>query len=322
MEEVRGDSVGKIKRCAIVVRVSDSRQATSEENTIDLQTNEIRKFIESRNFNENGIVYIEHKVYKLVGVSGSKSFYSTQFNELELDIANGKVQVVICTALDRLGRDVPGFIEFWEYLSKNKVELIITRMSLDTSTPVGQMLLVVLMALSKLELDIKTERNRESTRNRGEKGLYNGGRPILGYDLNPDPNIAGRLVVNEKEAPIVKMAFEKYHELGSDKKVADWLRSLGQKNKRWKHRLTGKWNGGDEITSNVVRSMLTNITYKALRRYSELDLETGERVEQEASGAWEAIVSIELFNKVQETRKRARASSNPSIFNAGTAERK
>ena len=307
----------RVKNCAIVVRVSDARQAEHEKNTIDLQIAEIRKYIEAKNYDES-VVYNEHKVYELRGVSGSKSFDSKQFDELDMDIALGKVDVVICTALDRLGRDVPGFISFWEELKENNVELIITRMSLDTASPLGDMLLVVLMALSKLELEIKTERNRTSTRARGKEGLYNGHRPILGYDMNPDPAIAGRLVVNEKEVPIVKMAFEQYLVLGSDKKVADLLTDHGFKNKRWRKRATGKWKGGGPITPAVVKTMLTNNTYIAMRNYTDIDPDTGEQVKKEAPGVWPAIIDIELFNAVQEARARATASKgNPVNRTAG-----
>ncbi|MCK5133890.1 MAG: recombinase family protein [Candidatus Sabulitectum sp.] len=294
-----------VKKCAIVVRVSDPRQATHEQNTIDLQIAEVRKFIETKNFNDRGIEYQEFKVYKLLGVSGSKSFDSLQFDELDMDIALERVQVVICTALDRLGRDVKGFISFWDDLRHNNVELIITRMSLDTSTPIGSMLLVVLMALSKLELDIKTERNRLSTRARGKEGLYNGHRPILGYDLNPDPNIAGRLVVNQQEAPIVELAFKEYLKLGSDKKVAVLLTSLGYKNKRWQNRQTKKWNGGGVITHSVIRTMLTNVTYTSHRKYNDIDPDTGESVEMTTPGVWPAIIDDDLFKQVKEARRKA-----------------
>ena len=307
----------RVKNCAIVVRVSDPKAAEHEKNTIVLQIAEIRKYIEAKNFDQS-VVYKEYKVYKLIGVSGSKSFVSKQFDELDMDIAVGKVDVVICTALDRLGRDVPGFISFWEDLKENNVELIITRMSLDTSTPLGSMLLVVLMALSKLELDIKTERNRSSTRARGKDGLYNGHRPILGYDMNPDPTIAGRLVVNDKEVPIVKMAFEQYLVLGSDKKVAELLTSHGFRNKRWKKRATGKWKGGGPITPAVVRTMLTNITYIALRNYTDIDPDTGEEIKKQAQGVWPAIIDVDLFNAVQEARARAMATKgNPVNRTAG-----
>lgn len=311
-----GRPMAEIRNCAIIVRISEGRLVRNEMTTLDIQENEIRKFIESRNFNDQGVEYIPYKVYKLKGVSGSKSFDSKQFDELEMDIALKRVQVVICTALDRLGRDVQGFLAFYEILKKYDVQLICTRMSIDTETSMGQAMLVILMALAKLELDIKTERNRESAKARAEEGLYNGHKPILGYDLNPDPSIAGHLVVNEEEAVLVRRAFKEYLRLGSDKLVADLFTQEGYRNKSWENRHTGKTVGGGSITPAVIKTMLTNITYIAMRRVPEIDPETGEK--RLVPGVWEPIVEVDLFNRVQEARKKAKASGGSTVKRAGS----
>ena len=307
--------MGEIRNCAIIVRVSEGRNARGEMNTLDIQEMEIRKFIESRNCNEQGIKYNPYRVFHLKGVSGSKSFDSRQFDELEMDIALKKVQVVICTALDRLGRDVQGFLTFYEMLKESNVQLICTRMSLDTETPLGQAMLVILMALAKLELDIKTERNRVSAKERADKGLYNGHKPILGYNLNPDPDIAGRLVVNEEEAALVRRAFKEYLRLGSDKAVADLLTQEGYLNKTWVNRKTNKTEGGGPITPAVIKTMLTNITYIAMRRVPEIDPDTGKK--RQVQGVWEAIVDLDLFNKVQKMRAKSKASGGSMVKRYG-----
>jgi len=308
--------MAEVRNCAIIVRISEGRLVRSELTTLDIQENEIRKFIESRNFNDQGVEYIPFKVYRLKGVSGSKSFDSKQFDELEMDIALKRVQVVICTALDRLGRDVQGFLAFYEMLKKHNVQLICTRMSIDTETSMGQAMLVILMALAKLELDIKTERNRESAKARAEEGLYNGHKPILGYDLNPDPNIAGHLVVNVEEAVLVRRAFKEYLRLGSDKLVADLLTREGYCNKTWVNRHTNKTVVGGSITPAVVKTMLTSITYIAMRRIPEIDPETGEK--RLVPGVWEPIVDVDLFNRVQEARRKARGSGGSTVKRAGS----
>ena len=293
----------KEKNCAVVVRVSDSRQAQNEKNSLELQIDEIRKWIELKNINPDDVVYREHRVYDLKGVSGSKSFKSKEFEDLQADISLGRVQVVMCTALDRLGRDVKGFLEFFDECRKNKAELVCTRLSLDTGTPTGEAMVTIMMALAKLELDIKTERNRRGSEERARGGLFNGGHPVLGYDLNPDPTIAGRLVVNEKEAVIVKRAFEEYLKLGSDNAVAALLSGEGYKNKRWKCRSTGKMTGGGPITDAVVKTMLTNVTYVALRKCKQNDPATNAVIDELSPGRWDAIIDRKTFDKVQEARK-------------------
>ena len=276
-----------IKNCGLIVRVSDPRQAITFKNSFEIQLEELRKHIEAKNSNKDGPRYKEYGVYDLMGVSGSISFESDAFDRL------------------RMGRDVAGFVEFFKYLKENDAELICTRMSLDTSTPTAEAMVVILMALAKLELDIKSERNRKNTQYRAREGLFNGGRPILGYDLNNDPLMAGTLIVNKQEALIVGEGFRKYLELGSDTAVAKHLSGKGYRNKSWKQRSTGMKMGGGPITENVVRTILTNIKYIALREYSDIDEKTGEKVTRVTCAKWEPITDDELFYEVQEARKLA-----------------
>lgn len=306
------------KNCALVVRVSDPRQARSYKSTWDLQLSELRKEIEIKNMNTEGPEYVEYKVYDLKGVSGSVSFESDPFEELKLDILLGYVNVVICTALDRLGRDVAGFIDFFNFL-KDKAELICTRLRLDTSTPTGEAIVIILMALAKLELDIKSERNRKSTRYRASEGLYNGGRPILGYDLNDDPTHRGNLIVNHDEAQIVRMVFQKYLELGSDSAVAKYFTDQNCINKEWIQKSTGELKGGGPITANVVKTILTNIKYIALCNYIEIDENTQEEVSKTRNAVWEPIIDEKLFYEVQEAREAAfREKTNVAVNTQGS----
>ena len=294
-----------IKKCGLVIRVSDARQALSEKNSIDIQADELRKYIEVKNCNKEGPSYQEVSLYDLTGVSGQDSFNSRRFEELRSDLVLGKVNVVMCTALDRLGRDVMGFVNFFYELRDIEAELVCTRMSLDTSTATGEAMAMILMALAQLELNIKSERNRRGTLERAKAGLWNGGRLVLGYDLNPDPRIAGRLIVNTEEVPIVKMAYKEYLKLGSDNDVSKLLTQHGYNNKKWADRRTGQELGGDPITGAVVKTILTNITYIAKRRYQEFDEVAGKKVWKIGPGQWEPIIGDALFDQVQDLRRQS-----------------
>ena len=289
----------KILKCAIVVRISDGHPAIHDKTTTKLQIEEIRKYIEAKNFNNTKEKYVEAKVYELEGVSGSKSFRSKQFEDLEFDISRREIQVVICTALDRLGRDVQGFLLFYKKIQDLGVTLICTRMSLDTSSDWGKAIVVILMALAELELAIKRERNRKSSAARRSAGYWTGGRPFLGYDINQNAGEAKKLVVNEEEAEWVRLAFRLYLELGSYKAVAEELKSRGCTNKQWVKRATNKTMGGGPITCAAVETMLKKIEYMAKQRFVEKDVESGEVIEIIVDAVWEPIVSAELFEEVQ-----------------------
>ncbi len=296
--------MAELKRCAIVIRVSDPRQAQKDRSSLDNQQSEIEAFIKMKNLVKDGPRYECFEVYELEGVSGKHSIVSDRFVDLKADIVQKKVNVVICTDLDRLGRNVVEFVNFFEFLRFYKVDLVSTRLGLDTSTHIGEAIVVILMAMAQLENRIKSEKVLQARYQRSQEGLFNGKRPVLGYDLNPNPKEAGRLVVNEAEAEVVRLAFKLYLELGSDNAVAQRLSDLGYRNKAWIQRETGEQLGGGPVTASVVKTIITSIIYIGMQHISTVNSDTGKKERKDVPGCWEPIVDDDLFHLVQEARRK------------------
>ena len=126
--------------------------------------------------------------------------------QLLKDISKGKIEKVVVYKLDRLSRsqkDTLYLIE--ECFLKNNVEFISISESFDTTTPFGRAMIGMLSVFAQLE--------RENIRERtmlGRTAKAKSGKPIattapLGYKLVND-----ELIVDEKEAMIVKEIFEMY----------------------------------------------------------------------------------------------------------------
>jgi site-specific DNA recombinase len=301
-----GGSMTNIKKCAIVVRVSDPRQAEKDRSSLENQKSEIETFIKMKNLARDGSRYERFDIYELEGVSGKHSIISDRFLDLKVDIIKGDVNVVICTDLDRLGRNVVEFVNFFKFLRDYHVDLVSTRLGLDTSTPTGEAIVVILMTMAQLENRIKSEKVLQARHERAKEGLFNGKRPILGYDLNPDPRLAGHLIVNEPEAEIVRLAFKLYLELGSDQAVSQRLTDLAYNNKAWIQRETRERLGGGPISPSVVKTLLTSIIYIGLQNVKSLNEETGKKEKKQLPGCWEPIVDDDLFHIVQEARRNTR----------------
>ena len=293
-----------VKRCAIIVRVSDPRQAEKDRSSLDNQKSEIEAFIKMKNLVKDGPRYERFEVYELEGVSGKHSIVSDRFVDLKTDIVKGDVDVVICTDLDRLGRNVVEFVNFFKFLRDYHVDLVSTRLGLDTSTHIGEAIVVILMAMAQLENRIKSEKVLQARYQRSQEGLFNGKRPVLGYDLNPNPKEAGRLLVNEAEAEIVRLAFRLYLELGSDSAVSKRLTDLGYRNKAWTQRETGERRGGGPITASVVKTILTNVIYIGMQHITIVNPGTGKKEKKDKPGCWIPIVDDDLFHLVQEARRK------------------
>lgn len=118
------------------------------------------------------------------------------------------------------------------------------------------------MVFAQLEREQTSERTLDVLEHRAKEGLWNGGYPPLGYDLND-----GHLVVNPKEAEIVRAIFQKYLEVASYHKVAEYLNSKGYKTKEFESRRGKKQGGNDFIDTHIAR-VLKNAVYIGKLQYN------------------------------------------------------
>jgi len=113
----------KRKLCALVIRVSTARQARNPEGSLTNQLQRLRAHINYKT-TACGEKWVEVERYVLKAVSGKDSMKSREFARLFEDIRTGKVNTIICTALDRISRSVKDFLNFFEYLTRYNVEFV------------------------------------------------------------------------------------------------------------------------------------------------------------------------------------------------------
>lgn len=124
--------------------------------TTDNQAIPIREFCKARGFD----LTQEHE-YEDIGISGSLG-RRAGLDRLLADAKRGKFKIVVCTALDRLGRSVKNLLTLLDELSALGVKCIFLRDNIDLSTPQGQMIMTVLAAIAQLEREITRQRIKES----------------------------------------------------------------------------------------------------------------------------------------------------------------
>ena len=97
---------------------------------------------------------------------------------LELDIAAGKVSVVVCWRIDRLGRTAKGLTSLFADLQEKRVNLVSLKDGLDLSTPAGRLMANVLASVAQFETEIRAERilaGQAAARAAGK--TWGGGKP-------------------------------------------------------------------------------------------------------------------------------------------------
>ena len=238
------------------------------------------------------------------------------FRKMCVDIKSGKINAITCTELSRLSRSVKDFTQFWDFLKDHEVKLFSLKENFDTSTPMGELMLVQAISFSQFERLTIVGRIKDGARARAERGLSNGGPQPLGFDL--DPHKRCHRVVNEDEAIIVRHIFDKFLELGTLAKLQAYLSTNGYRTKRYVTK-EGREIGGIKLMMTTLHHLLTNLGYVGVREINKLNrskdpstVKAGDQY-RIVKAHWDAIVPEETFNRVQELLENNKKKTRPYI---------
>lgn len=110
------------------------------------------------------------------GISGVRD-NRPALDRLRQAIREGKVDTVLATKLDRLGRSVQGILRFYDECEAAGVRVIVTTQGIDTSTPVGRFSRTILAAVAELERELILERTYAGISKARAKGVRFGRPP-------------------------------------------------------------------------------------------------------------------------------------------------
>ena len=259
---------------AIYCRVSTYEQGKGDFSSLDSQEKMLRQYCETKGFG----------VFDIYRDTESGTTLEREFlQKLLFDAQAGRFNVLVVTKFDRISRNVKDFLDLDETLNKLGIDIIVTTQNLDTTTPQGKMMRTILVAFAQFERDMIAERTREKLYNQAKSGYWGGGHVLLGYDVADK-----KLVINQKEAEIVRGVFSQYLSTPSTVKVANWLNDQGFRTKV-RTAKSGKTSGGGEFSNQLVHDMLRNRIYIGLITFQ------GETFK----GLHDPIVDEGLFEKVQ-----------------------
>lgn len=283
--------------CAIYVRKSTDENLRGDFTTLDNQAEYCRSFIGLR---EPMGWQAYPEVYSDAGFSG-KNTERPALKKLIEDARQRRFQVVVAYKFDRLTRSTRDFLDLLSVFEQNGIDFVSVTQPIDTSSPMGRLIRSILMEFAQFEREMIAERTRDKLGAMIKKGKWTGGPAPLGYDL--DRKIK-KLVLNEREAEIVKTAFAAYLREGALNAVADILNGKGWRMKE-RTGVSGRARGGKRFFKTNLSHMLKNPIYIAKRRYQ------GELYEAEHS----AVIDEETFQRTQAILDRNRVSNGSPARN-------
>jgi site-specific DNA recombinase len=286
-------------RCAVYTRKSTEEGLEQEFNTLDAQRESGEAYIASQK-HEGWQCLAEH--YDDGGFSGG-NMDRPALDRLLADIKAGKVDCVVVYKVDRLSRSLLDFAKIMEVFDQQHVAFVSVTQQFNTSTPMGRLVLNVLLSFAQFEREIIGERIRDKIAAQRRKGKWAGGIPVLGYDVDRS-NCSPKLVVNNEEAIRVRQVFDLYLQSESLLPVVNELVDRGWCNKSWKTK-KGLPKGGRPFDRCSVYNLLTNPIYAGKIKH-KTDLHDGEHP---------AIVPTDVFGRVQKLLHRNGRTGGAAVRN-------
>jgi len=106
-------------------------------------------------------------------ITGTKSS-RPELDKVRLMARNG--DVIIIESLSRLGRSTKDLLNLLDEFEMKGIQLVSLKESIDTATPTGKLLIIVLSGLAQFERDLTVQRTKEGLASARARGRV-GGRP-------------------------------------------------------------------------------------------------------------------------------------------------
>jgi len=273
------------KKIGLYIRVSSDKQL---EEGFSFQAQEERLIEEAKREKR------DYVLYKDGGITGKsmddREGLKSLMRDVELGII-GKVYVTKISRLARNSRDLENLIYEFE---KNNVYFKAIGDGIDTSTPMGNVMVKLLGIFAEMERDIIMEQTRSGAEKRAKEGKMYGSGSILGYDRVSDGRTK-KIIINEKEKIIIEKIYTLYLNGHGYKAIVNRLNKEGYRTKNKKL-----------FSIGTIKTILDNPLYEGYIRYGKYkDWNKKRRKGLEESpifvvGNHEAIIDPEDWKKVHD----------------------
>ena len=238
-------------RCAIYTRKSSEEGLEQGFNSLDAQREACAAYVLSQASEGWNLI---PEIYDDGGISGG-TLERPALQRLLVDVAAGKIDIIVVYKVDRLTRSLLDFAKLVEALDKSGTSFVSITQSFNTTTSMGRLTLNMLLSFAQFEREVTAERIRDKISASKARGMWMGGTPPLGY--RPDGRI---LAIIDDHAEIVRDIYRRYLELGNVRPLAEQLATAGI-NTPQRTSGAGRDFGGCRFSRGQIYSILRNPIY-------------------------------------------------------------
>ncbi|MPS66520.1 recombinase family protein [Chryseobacterium sp.] len=274
-----------MKTADLYIRVSTDEQADKGYSQRD-QEERLRRFCSQNNYTVGNIIYEDHS---------AKSFNRPEWTKLlvELKKKSSKTNLILFTKWDRFSRNAGDAYQMISILSKIGVDLQAVEQPLDLSIPENKMMLAIYLAAPEVENDRRALNVFYGMRRAVKEGRVMGKAPF-GYANKMTENGKKYIAVKEPEAAKMKWAF---NELAKGIYASNSVRI--------------------KINESLRKGISRTSFHLAIRNPIYCGKVFVPKHKDEAAcfveGQHEALISEELFDRVQEILDGKKRTQRPNI---------
>ena len=242
------------------------------------------------------------------GISGTGTKKRDGFNRMIEACQKGDVEYIITKSISRFARNTVDCLQYIRQLKDLHIAVFFEKENINTMDAKGEVPLTIMASLAQQESQSLSQNTKMGVQYRFQQGqLRINHNHFLGYTKDED----GNLVIEPKEAEVIKRIFREYLEGSSLQEIANGLMSdgilTGGKRKLWR--------------GEGVRLILRNEKYMGdalLQKTYTTDFLTKKRVKNDGSYAQQyyvenshpAIIPRDIFMQVQQELDRRKSMKN------------
>ncbi|WP_350343212.1 recombinase family protein [Proteinivorax tanatarense] len=207
--------------------------------SLDVQKHHYETYIKANSdWDFVGIYYDE-------GISGTKKDNRAELQRLIKDCEDRKIDFIITKSVSRFARNTTDCLELVRKLTNIGVFIYFEKENINTQYMDSELMLSILSSLAENESISISENSKWAIKRRFKDGTYKISYPPYGYDC-----VDGSIVVNQKQAEVVKRIFTDALSGKGTERIAQELNSDGVPTKKG-----GQWR------ANTIRGILQNEKY-------------------------------------------------------------
>lgn len=240
-------------------------------------------------------------IYTDDGISGTNTKKREGFNEMIDDCMAGKIDMVITKSISRFARNTIDCLKYVRQLKEKNIAITFEKENINTLEASGELLLTIMASLAQQESASLSQNVKLGLQFRYQEGKVQVNHEhFLGYTKDAK----GNLIVDKKEAKIVKRIFREYLEGASFRDIAeglerDKIKTGGKKYKWHLSTVQGILRNEKYIGDALLQKTITTDFIEKVRIKND-----GTVPQYYVKGSQEAIIKKDVYTAVQEEMVR------------------